>query len=1217
MNTDKFKHMMEEPCSILLGKGNLDDKAYVAANAFIPNMRLNKWKPHNGYPNSNHEFCYIDMDKESIFKGNECSLNMLKKNPIIDAVWKDNNMENTRSVAFNKCIFSIVPSNATDSNINQFWNDIDKLNCTAIFSDAQKSNAILSSNIQFLNNHIKEQNSKNLYLNNALNSCNIEIETLNYQYFNLVDSNKRFTEENEEKNNKLAFSIGMIDELSKYSSTYQNNFLKTRAYLISDIEYYFNSFSVSNVLLDKYKNSNANLIESNTKFSLAIEEKKLALEATLNMITNLSSSNDNLYKLIKTSEAEYSACSSNLTQIQSNLKLCHLINDDYKKHITASNSILEKKYSESNIRFMSWSNCMHSNVFLEKDYDIARNDFLYSLSNLSNCLLKKRDLIVQSNILQSSITNWINTHKHCDDLDRARTALSKIDVAMKTCRIKDLSAHEQRKFDIKRLESESKNANFHACLDDQNTLFTSVPVPPIPQEMKTVLSETNEDSDYISKIVTCQTQNIYTDLFCPDYSIEKTMFKVPYTSPRARYHISAPGKIIFNTQTDKDGIDIVNKLGKEGTRFYIKDINNLDGSPFSSENNNTVFTSTGTNSLIETTAAGLAKDVMYTWFKFSPDIHLTEHKLAIFKEYIDPPPPSTSSEVIMKYCSQYIPDKKSIIDESSAPINLNGAKWGFYCKYKPGKDEDILQIEKDNAYISGQLKQFTMPPIFIPVVIGFGSGWIQELKVNLTKGGGTSYSPHAHFLIYNLDYLKKENRDTLTYPLYFSDQEGRLTFSTFKESGGALSYDGMNIDYKNAPRGVIAEMLGWNGGKITMAFKPLNLNSDSAYTCFPLTKPISKISLDYPYNTWTNVSCLDPSIISVPEGHSCIIFKSEISDVQSIIGALKTLVGPANFNYKKIKYQKKDCINYICPLNTICIFSKIIPKSGSTCLHTFDPTKLNTVVTLSTPLTGAFYVPYFCSLVWSSNPAISADKVKTYNAVRNVWSAPNLLDYGKYNLEFSSIHHYRGPGFYECKNVTSYIVRNLPVTPYYKIPENGIVPPPILKMDPNEPFPPVTKKSFNSYTYVPNVDHMHNDLAEFKTSDKDECADKCAIRNDCVGAVYAPSIQSCWLKKQFGPASKANDRNTWYKQLPGPGITVYLETNFGGKSVKLARGEYNMQNLISLGVPNDSVASIKVDQGCTAVIYEHVNYGGRSMIITKDTPSLGVFHKILSSIKVR
>ncbi len=83
----------------------------------------------------------------------------------------------------------------------------------------------------------------------------------------------------------------------------------------------------------------------------------------------------------------------------------------------------------------------------------------------------------------------------------------------------------------------------------------------------------------------------------------------------------------------------------------------------------------------------------------------------------------------------------------------------------------------------------------------------------------------------------------------------------------------------------------------------------------------------------------------------------------------------------------------------------------------------------------------------------------------------------------------------------------------------------------------------------------------------------------------------------------------WYEYMNFPvtapfttGVSVFNGENFTGHEVKLERGNYDLQDLLSLGVTDNQIASIKVPEGYKLKAYVDVNFAGEQMVYTSDTP---------------
>lgn len=72
--------------------------------------------------------------------------------------------------------------------------------------------------------------------------------------------------------------------------------------------------------------------------------------------------------------------------------------------------------------------------------------------------------------------------------------------------------------------------------------------------------------------------------------------------------------------------------------------------------------------------------------------------------------------------------------------------------------------------------------------------------------------------------------------------------------------------------------------------------------------------------------------------------------------------------------------------------------------------------------------------------------------------------------------------------------------------------------------------------------------------------------------------------------------------------TVYTDSDYRGYSADLEPGSYNMNDLIQMGISNDSISSIKVRSGYRVVLYWDSDFGGSSVALTADTTLLGEYN---------
>lgn len=68
--------------------------------------------------------------------------------------------------------------------------------------------------------------------------------------------------------------------------------------------------------------------------------------------------------------------------------------------------------------------------------------------------------------------------------------------------------------------------------------------------------------------------------------------------------------------------------------------------------------------------------------------------------------------------------------------------------------------------------------------------------------------------------------------------------------------------------------------------------------------------------------------------------------------------------------------------------------------------------------------------------------------------------------------------------------------------------------------------------------------------------------------------------------------------------TLFQHCNYGGYSATLSEGSYNLGQLQSLGVANDDISSIQIQNGYQMTMYQHHNFTGNSIIKTGDDACL-------------
>ncbi len=70
-------------------------------------------------------------------------------------------------------------------------------------------------------------------------------------------------------------------------------------------------------------------------------------------------------------------------------------------------------------------------------------------------------------------------------------------------------------------------------------------------------------------------------------------------------------------------------------------------------------------------------------------------------------------------------------------------------------------------------------------------------------------------------------------------------------------------------------------------------------------------------------------------------------------------------------------------------------------------------------------------------------------------------------------------------------------------------------------------------------------------------------------------------------------------------VGFYQDANYSGTAKALTPGSYTHNQLISAGIPNDSLTALRVPAGLNVTIYENDNFGGSSWTFTSDTSNVG------------
>ena len=76
----------------------------------------------------------------------------------------------------------------------------------------------------------------------------------------------------------------------------------------------------------------------------------------------------------------------------------------------------------------------------------------------------------------------------------------------------------------------------------------------------------------------------------------------------------------------------------------------------------------------------------------------------------------------------------------------------------------------------------------------------------------------------------------------------------------------------------------------------------------------------------------------------------------------------------------------------------------------------------------------------------------------------------------------------------------------------------------------------------------------------------------------------------------------------------YLDSDYNGTKVSLSAGKYDYNAMVSAGIKNDALSSVKVPDGYRVTLYNDAGFQGGAKVLLQDTSNLGGFNDKTSSI---
>ena len=155
--------------------------------------------------------------------------------------------------------------------------------------------------------------------------------------------------------------------------------------------------------------------------------------------------------------------------------------------------------------------------------------------------------------------------------------------------------------------------------------------------------------------------------------------------------------------------------------------------------------------------------------------------------------------------------------------------------------------------------------------------------------------------------------------------------------------------------------------------------------------------------------------------------------------------------------------------------------------------------------------------------------------------------------------------------------------------------------------------SWGIYNHSPQSVDIYNDSADTIKNKWSAVGTSSAWKNNMIYNVvkeYLPGTVSST------GGSSSSDNNSSGSNTSGV-ATFYEHSNYGGWSVSLGEGSHNYNDIISAGIKNDAISSIRVSSGYKVTIYNDADFKGDKKEFTSDASYVGDdLNDKTSSIKI-
>ena len=155
--------------------------------------------------------------------------------------------------------------------------------------------------------------------------------------------------------------------------------------------------------------------------------------------------------------------------------------------------------------------------------------------------------------------------------------------------------------------------------------------------------------------------------------------------------------------------------------------------------------------------------------------------------------------------------------------------------------------------------------------------------------------------------------------------------------------------------------------------------------------------------------------------------------------------------------------------------------------------------------------------------------------------------------------------------------------------------------------------SWGIYNHSPQSVDIYNDSADTIKNKWSAVGTSSAWKNNMIYNVVKEYLTG---KVSSTGGSSSSDNNSSDSSTSGV-ATFYEHSNYGGWSVSLGEGSHNYNDIVSAGIKNDAISSLKVPSGYKVTLYNDADFKGDKKEFTSDASYVGDdLNDKTSSIKI-